>query len=252
MPVTSLPSELAIVPVDGRPPPGHRALGLYRGPVADQVFLARLEPSERDALEAAGRHRHFGAGQTLFFEGEEGRDVYVLVEGLVKVVMTAPSGKQVILGLESAGSVLGELSAIDGQPRSASAEAVTPVDALVLPVEDFRTFLEHEPRVATELLRVVAVRLRRTSQRQLEFGAGDSLARLCSCLLIMIGRFGDDEDVPSVSLPIAQHELADLTGLSREAVVKGLRRLRELGWVEARGRTIVIRDFPAVEARALY
>ena len=55
-----------------------------------------------------------------------------------------------------------------------------------------------------------------------------------------------------MSLPIAQHELADLTGLSREAVVKGLRRLRELGWVEARGRTIVIRDFPAVEARALY
>ena len=228
---------------------GHR--GRYRRAVADEVFLARLERSERDALEAAGRHRRFGAGQTLFFEGEEGRDVYVLVEGLVKVVMTAASGRQVILGLESAGSVLGELSAIDGQPRSASAEAVTPVDAIVLRIEDFRSFLEHQPRVATELLEVVATRLRRTSQRQLEFGAGDALARLCSCLLILIGRFGDDEDVPSVSLPIAEKELAELTGLSREAVVKGLRRLRELGWVEASGRTIVIRDFSAVEARAL-
>ena len=250
--MTPLPTEFAGRDIVGGPAPGRPGVGLYRVAVADQVFLARLQPSERDALEAAGRHRHIGAGQALFYEGEEGRDVYVLVEGLVKVVMTAPSGKQVILGLESAGSVLGELSAIDGQPRSASAEAVTPVDALVVPVEDFRSFLEHEPRVATELLRVVAVRLRRTSQRQLEFGAGDSLARLCSSLLIMIGRFGDDDGVPSVSLPIAQHELADLTGLSREAVVKGLRRLRELGWVEARGRAIVIRDVPAVEARALY
>jgi CRP/FNR family cyclic AMP-dependent transcriptional regulator len=223
----------------------------YRPTVADQVFLARLLPSERQALEAAGRHRQFSVGQTLFFEGDEGRDVYVLVGGLVKVVMTAASGRQVILGLESAGSVLGELSAIDGQPRSASAEAVTPVDVIVLRLEDFRSFLEHQPRVATELLEVVVAKLRRTSQRQLEFVAGDALARLCSCLLLLIGRFGDGEDIPSVSLPIAQQELADLTGMSREAVVKGLRRLRQLGWVEANGRTIVIRDVSAVEARAL-
>jgi CRP/FNR family transcriptional regulator, cyclic AMP receptor protein len=231
---------------------GNRHLGRYRRPVADQVFLARLRPSERDALEAVARHRQFGTGQTLFFEGDEGGDVHVLVDGLVKVVMTAASGRQVILGLESAGSILGELSAIDGQPRSASAEAVTPVDVMVLRVEGFRSFLAEQPRVATELLEVVVARLRRTSERQLEFGAGDALARLCSCLLLMIGRFGDRDDVPSVSLPIAQQELADLTGLSREAVVKGLRRLRQLGWVEATGRTIVIRDFPAVEARALY
>lgn len=249
--MTWAPAEAELTAVAGPGPPGN-GHGRYGRAVADEVFLARLEPSERDRLEAAGRRRHFGAGQALFFEGEEGRDVYVLVEGLVKVVMTAASGRQVILGLESAGSVLGELSAIDGQPRSASAEAVTPVDVIVLRMEDFRSFLEHQPRVAAELLEVVAARLRRTSQRQLEFGAGDALARLCSCLLIMIGRFGDDEDVPTVSLPIAQHELADLTGLSREAVVKGLRRLRELGWVEASGRTIVIRDYSAVEARALH
>ena len=177
--------------------------------------------------------------------------MHILVDGLVKVVMTAASGRQVILGLESAGSVLGELSAIDGQPRSASAEAVSPADLLVLPVEEFRAFLQHQPRVATELLGVVAARLRRASQRQLEFGAGDALARLCSCLLVMFGHFGNDRGEPSMSLPIAQQELADLTGLSREAVVKGLRRLRQLGWVEATGRTIVIRDFPSLEARAL-
>jgi len=52
--------------------------------VADQVFLARLRPSERDALEADARHRQFGTGQTLFFEGDEGGDVYVLVDGLAR------------------------------------------------------------------------------------------------------------------------------------------------------------------------
>ncbi len=218
--------------------------------MADEAFLARLKHSEREALEAAGRHRTFGVGQILFYEGDDGRDVLILIDGLVKVVMTAASGRQVILGLESAGSILGELSAIDGQPRSASAEAVTPVDVLVLRVEEFRSFLEHHPRVATEMLGVIAARLRATSQRQLEFGAGDAMARLCSCLLVMIERFGERLDEPSVTLPVGQQDLAALTGLSREAVVKGLRRLRELGWVDATGREIVVRDLAAVEARA--
>jgi len=120
----------------------------------------------------------------------------------------------------------------------------------VLRIEDFRSFLESQPRAAAELLGIVAARLRASSQRQLEFGSSDALTRLCRCLLVMIERFGDREEQPSVSLPVAQHDLAKLTGLSREAVVKGLRRLRELGWVETSGRSVVIRDLQAVRARA--
>jgi len=212
--------------------------------------MARLQQGERDALETLGRHRHFGTGQVLFTEGDDGRDVYVLIEGIVKLVTTSASGQQVILDLEAAGSVLGELSAIDGQPRSATVEAITPIDVLVLRIEDFRSFLESQPRAAAELLGIVAARLRASSQRQLEFGSSDALTRLCRCLLVMIERFGDREEQPSVSLPVAQHDLAKLTGLSREAVVKGLRRLRELGWVETSGRSVVIRDLQAVRARA--
>jgi CRP-like cAMP-binding protein len=218
--------------------------------VADRGFLTRLEPAERDALERVGRHRCYGAGQILFLEGDEGRDVFLLCGGLVKVVATSVSGRQVILDLVPAGAVLGELSAIDGQPRSASIEALTSIDVLVVPVEDFRAFLQTQPRVATELLEVEAARLRASSQRQLEFGASDAMTRLCRCLLVMIERFGASDDEPSVSLPITQQDMAALTGLSREAVVKGLHRLRELGWVEASGRTILIRDLVAVEERA--
>jgi CRP-like cAMP-binding protein len=218
--------------------------------MSDEGFLARLDQSARDALEAMGRRHNFGAGQVLFFEGDDAQDVLFLVEGIVKVVTTAASGNQVILDLVSAGSVLGELSAIDGQPRSASVEAVTPIDVLVLRIEDFKNFLVRHPQAAAELLGVVAARLRMASQRQLEFGSSDALTRLCRCILAMIDRFGGPNESSSVSLPIAQHDLAKLTGLSREAVVKGLRRLRELGWIESSGRSVVVRDLPAVQTQA--
>ncbi len=218
--------------------------------MSNQGFLARLDQSARDALEALGRRHNFGVGQVLFCEGDDAQDVLFLVEGIVKVVTTAASGNQVILDLLSAGSVLGELSAIDGQPRSASVEAVTPIEVLVLRIEDFKSFLERHPQAAAELLSVVAARLRMASQRQLEFGSSDALTRLCRCILAMIDRFGGPNESRSVSLPIAQHDLAKLTGLSREAVVKGLRRLRELGWIESSGRSVVVRDLSAVQTQA--
>ena len=72
-----------------------------------RTFLARLQENERGALEAAGRRRRFSAGQVLFSEGDEGRDVFIVLDGVVKLVTTAASGQQVILDLESAGSLLG-------------------------------------------------------------------------------------------------------------------------------------------------
>ncbi len=219
--------------------------------MSDQVFLTRLDPPVRDDLEGVGSRRRFGATQVLFYEGDEGRDVFIVVKGVVKVVTTSASGNQVILDLVTAGSLLGELSAIDGQARSASAEAVTPVEVLVLSIEAFRGFLDRQPKAATHLLAAVAARLRQASQRQLEFGSSDALTRLCRCLLVMVDRFGNEDRAPSVSLPISQQDLAKLAGVSREAVVKGLRRLRELGWIETKGRSIAILDLHAVEGRAL-
>jgi len=95
--------------------------------VNDEGFLASLTEAERTALEAIGRRRDFPAGQILFTEGDDGHEVFVLLGGQVKVVTTAPSGRDVILDVMDQDSLLGELSAIDGNPRSATAIALTPV-----------------------------------------------------------------------------------------------------------------------------
>lgn len=214
----------------------------------DDAFLARLESSQRGALEALGRPRHLPSGDALFHEGDHGETVHIVLDGLVKVLSRSMSGREVILDVVEAGSVLGELSAIDGDARSASAVALTDVDDLVIDVDEFIQFLDRFPGAATQLLKVVAERLRRSSGRQLEFGTSDALTRLCGCILTMVERYGGPQEV---ALPIAQQDIAALTGLSREAVVKGLRALRDLGWIEARGRQVVILDEGSLRNRAM-
>ncbi len=214
----------------------------------DEAFLARLDAGDRDALEGIGHRRRLRSGAPLFHEGDEGRDVHIVLTGLVKVFTTSAGGREVILDVLDAGSVLGELSAIDGDVRSASAAALTEVEVLLVGVEPFIAFLDHHPGAATQLLGVIAARLRNASQRQLEFGTSDSLTRLCGCILTMVERYGSNGG--EVALPLGQSEVAAMTGLSREAVVKGLRALRDLGWIEAEGRHVVILDEDALRARA--
>jgi CRP-like cAMP-binding protein len=219
--------------------------------VNDEGFLASLTEAERAALERTGRRREFPAGQILFTEGDDGHEVFVLLGGQVKVVTTAPSGRDVILDVMDEDALLGELSAIDGHPRSATAIALTPVTVLAVPTDDFLGFLEEHGPAATSLLRIVAARLRRSSQRQLEFGTSDALGRLCTCLLTMLDRYGTGDDAPRrVTMPLAQHEIAAMTGLSREAVVKGLRALRSLDWIDTQAREVVILDEEAMRSRA--
>jgi CRP-like cAMP-binding protein len=219
--------------------------------VSAATFLERLTPSERDDLESYGRTRTLRKGAVLFHEGDDAHDVVVLLSGQVKVARGAVNGRDVILRVFDTGEVLGELSAVDGAPRSATAIALTGVDALIVPMSAFNAFLERQPRVANELLRTVVERLRDSSQRQLEFGTADALTRLCRCLVDMADRYGvDDSTGRSVRLPLAQHELAALAGLSREAVVKGLQSLRALGWIHATGRSINLIDEESLRARA--
>jgi CRP/FNR family cyclic AMP-dependent transcriptional regulator len=220
-------------------------------PPVEEGFIAGLNVDERATLESLGRRRRFRSGQVLFTEGDDGRDVVVVLDGSVKIVSAAPSGREVILEVVDAGELVGEMSAIDGQPRSATAVALTAVDVSVVATPQFLSFLEQHGSAATALLRLVVARLRHSSQRQLEFGTSDALGRLCGCMLRMLDRYGSSDDRGNhVTMPLAQHEIAAMTGLSREAVVKGLRALRALGWIDLQARELTILDGGAMRSRA--
>ena len=74
-------------------------------------------------IAAHGRLRTYGAGELLFVEGDHSDHVYVCVEGRVRIFLTMPSGRELLVGIKAPGEEFGELSALDGRPRSASAAA---------------------------------------------------------------------------------------------------------------------------------
>jgi CRP-like cAMP-binding protein len=177
--------------------------------------------------------------------------VIVLERGTVKIGYFTEDGKEVVLAVRGPGDLLGELSAIDGEPMSASAMALEDVEVLTLGAEDFRSFLAQTPSVALRLMELLASRLRDADRKRIEFGAYDTVSRTARRLVEMADRFGHTtEDGLRISLALSQEELAGWIGASRESVSKALGSLKARGLIEIDRREINVIDLPGLRKRA--
>ena len=216
----------------------------------EPVFLASLSPAEVAALESRATRRAYARGHALFHEHGAPDRVVVLVSGFVKLSRVSEDGREVILAIRGPGDLIGEQSAIDGRPRSATATALDEVTAVVLSSDDFLAVLEREPRVALVVLRMLSARLREADVGRMELSLQDATGRVAARILELSERFGSDAEAGvEIHLPISQEELAGWTGCSRDSVVKALQSMRSLGWIETGRRRITVRELEQLRRR---
>jgi CRP/FNR family transcriptional regulator, cyclic AMP receptor protein len=210
-----------------------------------------LADEEAAELERVSRHRAYPRGGVLFREADESDSVLVLLTGRVKVTCLTSGGTEVVLAVRGPGALLGEISAIDREPRSATVQALEPVTVLLVPLAEFEGYLQLHGRVAYLLMRLLASRLRDADRKRIEFGAHDTTGRVAARLVEMAERFGRPvADGVRIALPLSQDELAGWTGASREAVSKALGALRADGLIRTGRLSVVVHDLDALRERA--
>jgi CRP/FNR family transcriptional regulator, cyclic AMP receptor protein len=212
---------------------------------------AFLSEDEWRTLKATGRSRRFRARQRLFREGEPGNYVIAIRTGRVKVSVQTRSGRELLLAVKEAGDLVGELSVIDGRPRSATATALDPVDALVVPAPEFAEFIEGHPRIAVRLLRTLAAQIRDADRRSVDRDTGDITCRVARRLVDLAERLGEHRGSGlEITLALSQDDLAAWVGATREATSRALGRLRAEGALTTGRQRIVLTDLPALRQRA--
>jgi CRP/FNR family cyclic AMP-dependent transcriptional regulator len=196
-----------------------------------------------------GTNRRFDAGATVFREGDPGALVYAVVDGQVNLTVATRAGRDVLVAVKRRGHSFGELAALDGRARSATATATRASVLAALDGAAFLQVLERRPPAAIELLRQLAAYLRSANERVSAGVADDTVTRAARQLLELTRRYAEHQSAGArVELSITQDELAAWIGTTRESAARALARFRDAGCVTTRRGHVVITDIAALQA----
>ena len=214
---------------------------LFRG--LDDAALAFLN-------EKLHRKR-FGPGEGLFDQGDEGDCLYLIEKGVVRISRVTAAGKEITLALRSAGEFVGEMSLIDGLPRSASACAQgDECICWVLQRSDLQSLLRSQPEAAFTLLRVLSRRLREASEHLEEMAFSTIQQRLATLILRLCQAEGQVQPNGAVLLPgwVSYQSLSTMLGTARECVNRVAVEFVGVGALERQGRRLVVTNLEVLEA----
>jgi CRP/FNR family transcriptional regulator, cyclic AMP receptor protein len=211
--------------------------------IRGSVIFNGIEPALLREVVQLSRTRRIHKGAMLFQQGDDGDALYGVIDGLIRISLAGEHGKELILGLMEPGDIFGEIALLDGLPRTADAHAAEDSLLLVIDRAQFIVLLEREGRLARHVIELLCERLRANTERLGEhafMNLGARLARKLCALSVAHGRHEHEEILIDVRL--SQTELAQMLGVTREAVNKQLQQWTRQGVLRFDRGRITIAD----------
>jgi len=192
-----------------------------------------------DELGIDRYYRSFSAGTTLYYAGAPATELYLIRTGRVKLVKRA-RGVERSIGLYGAEELVGEEALLPGAHRSATAQAIEPVTALVIESDTFRALVRRRPDVGEGVMQQLARRLQRAGEQIENFLLPDPTIRVLNTLLHAV------DDLTEGPLELSPLELSTRTALDLDQVKAVVGQLRERGYLSVGDQTITISDASAL------
>jgi CRP-like cAMP-binding protein len=210
--------------------------------LGDFNLLEELNEQEKRNIEQRCHKRTYSRNETILDKGSQSREVFFVLKGSVSVITFSPAGREVTLAAVKTGDFFGELAAIDGQPRSASVTAIEKTELAIMPPDMFLDILRSHPTVSFQLMQRLARMVRASGLRILELSTLQAAQRVYAELLRMAQ---PDAAVPGlwVVRPLPpMHEIASLTGTTRETVNRAISQLYPSGLLKRKGRNLFLME----------
>jgi len=215
-------------------------------------LLTALPSAVGSELFDGARPLRLAAEQMLFLAGDAGDGCYLVDQGLLKVTMLSSSGSERILAILGPGALVGELSMIDGAPRSTSVCAVRDSELRFLSRERFHDVADRNPDVYRQIVVTLARRLRDTNAVVAAASFLTLKGRVARALLNLAEAFGHDVGGGRIVIrqKVGQSDLAAMTGIARENVSRVLNEWKRSRIVSRVSAYYCVEDRGAIEREA--
>src|SRR5262249_53410696 len=188
--------------------------------LSKSALFGSLPDPDRAAIANRMRRVEFTPDQMIFSRGDPGREIYLVLEGRIRLSILSSDGRELSFAHAGPGSIFGEIATLDGGERTAGATAISRVKAMALPQRAVLELIENNPKVAMAAIHFLCTRLRETDQRLQPIALHRievRLARLLLSALRLASPTAKGESGP-LELGMSQGELALSLGASRPKV----------------------------------
>jgi CRP/FNR family transcriptional regulator/CRP/FNR family cyclic AMP-dependent transcriptional regulator len=204
-------------------------------------LFSELAEEELRQLAGVVREQHYRKNVTIFHINDPGNALFILKTGLVKVTIEDHNGREIILRILYPTDFFGDMSLLDGMPRSATVTTQEPTDCLVIYRDHLLLLLEKTPRILLNMTATLSRRLRRVNELIRSLAFYDVYGKVARVLLDLASERGRQTSEGTViDLRFTQQELAELAGMSRETMTRTLRDFQQAGVVRIESGIITI------------
>src|SRR5262245_44728705 len=209
--------------------------------LSKSALFGSLPDPDRAAIANRMRRVEFAPDQMIFSRGDPGREIYLVLEGKIRLSILSSDGRELSFAHAGPGNIFGEIATLDGGERTAGATAITRVVAMALPQRAVLELIENNPKVGMAAVRFLCARLRETDQRLEAIALHRIEVRLARLLLSAL-KLKDPAATGGkpvvLDLGMSQGELALLIGASRPKVNIALTMLEDMGAITRTGSTL--------------
>ena len=215
----------------------------HKGP----ALFGLLDTEEREKILAQCTAHRYAKGEQVVREMETDNNMYFIERGKVRVTLFSKEGREVSFSILQAGDNFGEMSAIDGKPRSANVIALTETEMIIMPPRVFRRMFHRHPVVAQELLQQLTAMIRRLCDRIFEYSTLGVNNRIHAELLRLAGDHIDLDGVVRIPNVPTHAQFASRVSCHREAVSRELKALENEGIVQKKNRKLIIPEIQRLQ-----
>ena len=205
-------------------------------------LFSGLTPDELDLISAKVREQRYPKGSIVFYEGDPGDYLMIILSGKVKVALLGEEGQEIILAMLGPKNFFGEMAIIESAPRSASVMTTEASEFLCIDQVSFSTLLQQHSSIALKILKYLSTRLREADEQIRGLAMFDIYGRIAQCLLRLGQAQGKriDENLVISDRPSFQ-ELAHMIGCTRETVSRAMKVLQEDGYLTVDKKEITVK-----------
>lgn len=211
--------------------------------IAGSFLFRDLGPDLLERVVRLSRMQRYRRGTFIFQMGDEGDALYGVAQGMIRIWIPGADGRELTVALMERGDIFGEIALLDGLPRTANASAIDDTVLIAIDRPHFMDLLEREPRIARHIVELLCERLRASTDRFSEDAFLSLKARLAKRLeALMIGYGEKCPEGMRIGLKLSQTDLANMLGVTREAVNKQLGIWTQRGLIQHTRGSLTIRD----------